>query len=136
MARKSKAVAVVEEVAVEAAVFPKTFESGVTIESVASGDAQHARDGGINLTVKFTHIPVEVPFTAHFNDTLDHGVWLYEEALKGIFGEVIPYDRPLPNIKDLQDELDKIWPDVVLGIATEEELSLAKALRIQIKAMS
>lgn len=136
MARKSKAVVVVEEVAVEAAVFPKTFESGVTVESVVSGDTQYTRDGGINLTVKFTHIPVEVPFTAHSNDPLDHGVWLYEEASKGVFGEVAPYDRPLPTLKDLQEELDKIWPDVVLGIATEDELSLAKALRIQIKAMS
>lgn len=139
MARKSKTVApVVEETVVEA-VFPKTFETAsgfiITIEDVKPG-AQYARDGGINLTVKFAHIPEEVPFTAHPDDPMEHGVWLFNEAVSGNYGEVLPYERPLPTAYDLQVELDKIWPDVVLGIATEDELSLAKALRIQIKAMS
>lgn len=134
MARKSKVV-IAKEAAVEA-VFPKTFDSGITIESVVSGNAQYTKDGGIDLVVKFAHITVEVPFSSHKKDDMEHGVWLFDQANAGAFGEVLPYDRPLPTLKDLQDELDKIWPDVVLGIATEEELSLAKALRIQIKAMS
>ena len=66
---------------------------------------------------------------------MDYGVWLHQQAVAGAFGTVAEYEKPLPTSQDLQEELDKIWPDIVLGIATEDELSLAKALRIQIKAM-
>lgn len=128
MARKKKVEAAVEPL------FPKTFDSGIVVESVK--DLKNHPSGVIDMTVMFKHLGFEVPFAAHNSDDMEHGRWLYEEALKGTFGDIAEYDRPLPTAHDLQVELDKIWPDVVLGTATDEELELAKNLRKQIKAMS
>lgn len=112
----------------------KSFDSGVVVQSVAN--PVHHGDGSIVMDVLFAHVGVVIPFAAHDEDEFEHGNWLYDEALKGTFGEVAEWDRPLPSAHDLQVELDKLMPDVILGIATEEEISLAKALRIQIKVMS
>ncbi|ATW58377.1 hypothetical protein CNR37_00170 [Pseudomonas phage ventosus] len=131
MARSKK----VKEATTVASEYPKVFDNGITIESVSS-TAKFLKSGDIDLTVKFSHLETEVPFTATATDPMEHGRWLYEQALAGKYGVVAEYERPLPTLLDLQEELDKIWPDVVLGIATEDELSLAKALRLQIKAMS
>lgn len=92
-------------------------------------------DGRVNLTVTFENIGT-VPFTASADDSESHGKWLYEEARKGTFGEIAPWERPLPTLQDLQEELDKIWPDIVLGVADEDTVELARNLRKQIKAMS
>lgn len=114
--------------------FLKTFDSGVKIVSVES--VKETKDG-YDISVEFEHLPgIKVPFHALSSDTEEHGRWLYKQAKAGKLGEVAPYERPLPTKEDLQAELDKLWPDVVLGIATDDELSLAKALRIQIKAMN
>jgi hypothetical protein len=111
------------------------FDNAIKVLSVSN--VKHHRDNSISMDVLFEHMSgTVVPFVAHPDDIEVHGRWLYEEALKGAFGEVAEYDRPLPTTQDLQEELDKLMPDVVLGIATEEEISLAKALRLQIKAMS
>lgn len=121
----------------EEAVAPKgvkVFDSGIVVQEVSN--PVHHGDGSITMDVLFAHVGVVVPFAAHPDDEFEHGRWLYEEALKGAFGEVAEWDRPLPTVYDLQVELDKLLPDVMLGIATEEEVSLAKALRLQIKAMS
>jgi hypothetical protein len=111
------------------------FDNAVKVLSVSN--VKHHRDNSISMDVLFEHMNgTVVPFVAHPDDVEVHGRWLYEEALKGTFGEVAEYERPLPSVTDLQEELDKLMPDVVLGIATEDEISLAKALRLQIKAMS
>lgn len=114
----------------------KTFDSGLHIKYVVEGSGKFLKDGSVNLTIRMSHLDMDIPFCAQPHDIHEHGRWLFEQALKGTFGEISEYERPLPTVFDLQEELDKIWPDVVLGIATEEELSLAKDLRLQIKAMS
>ncbi|WYW04297.1 tail fiber protein [Pseudomonas phage vB_PpuP-Kompost-2] len=98
-------------------------------------DPVATKDGMINLTVTFEGLG-KFPFTASQDDTEIHGLWLHGEALRGTFGPVAEYERPLPTLQDLQEELDKILPDVYLGLATSEEVELAKLLRIQIKAMT
>lgn len=112
----------------------KTFDNNITVLEVSN--PTHHGDGSITMNVLFKHIGIVIPFAAHPSDEFEHGRWLYEEAMKGTFGEIAEWDRPLPSVHDLQVELDKLMPDVMLGIATDEELSLAKALRLQIKAMS
>lgn len=125
------------EAAPAASKYLKTFENGfINVEYVVDGSCKFLKDGSIDMRVKMSHINEEIPFCAQPTDVHEHGRWLFEEASKGVFGDVAPYERTLPTVKDLQDELDKIWPDIVLGLATEEELSLARSLRIQIKAMS
>ncbi|WP_085589369.1 hypothetical protein [Pseudomonas sp. B14(2017)] len=94
------------------------------------------KDGtGIDLKVYFENLG-EVPFTAHPKDTMDHGRWLYEQANAGAFGPVADYERPDVTVDDLQADLDKLMPDVILGLATDDELSLAKNLRRTIKEMT
>jgi hypothetical protein len=118
----------------DASKYLKTFSNGVKIISVK--DVKNTKSSTYDMTVEFEHLPgTPVPFHATSDDTEEHGRWLFTEADKGTFGKAAEYERPLPTVEDLQSELDKLWPDVVLGIATEEELSLAKALRLQIKAM-
>lgn len=110
------------------------FDNGIII--VSASNPVFTKDAGITLDVVFKHMGEEaIPFHAHPDDAEPHGRYLYDEALKEVFGVVGEYERPIPTVHDLQVELDKLWPDVVLGLATEEELSLAKSLRIQIKAM-
>lgn len=135
MAKKKVVEAVVEAASTEPTVL-KTFESGYNVEYVVPGSCTYLKDGCVNMTIKMEHWPDEIPFAASPQDVMEHGRWLHEQALSGAFGEIAEWQKPLPTVQDLQEELDKIWPDVVLGIATEEELSLAKNLRIQIKAMS
>lgn len=107
------------------------------INVLAVSNLRYCKDGSVSMDVVFEHLgDISVPFVAHQYDTEVHGQCLYHEALKGTFGPIAEYERPMPTEHDLQIELDKLMPDVVLGIATEEEVSLAKALRIQIKAMS
>ncbi|AMR57325.1 hypothetical protein vB_PsyM_KIL1_0078 [Pseudomonas phage vB_PsyM_KIL1] len=114
----------------------KTFDKGLTVVSVVEGSCKFLKDGSIDMRIKMSHIEEEIPFCAQPTDVHEHGRWLFEQASSGAFGKVLPYERSLPTVVDLQEELDKIWPDIVLGLATEEELSLARSLRIQIKAMS
>lgn len=112
----------------------KSFKSGVVVQSVEN--LRHHGDGSVTMDVLFAHVGTVIPFAANPTDEHEHGKWLYEEALKGTFGDIAEYDRPLPTVHDLQVELDKLMPDIILGLADESEISLAKALRIQIKAMS
>lgn len=91
--------------------------------------------GHINMTVTFEGLGA-LPFSASPNDTEDHGRWLYSEALKGTFGEVAPYERPLPTVEDLQQDLDKFMPDILLGLATDQEIEVARLIRTKIKEMT
>lgn len=133
MARKKKEAVVETAPTIE---LNKEFDSGFKVKYVVEGSCSYMKDGEVQMTVRFDHIDEDLPFCATPNDSMEYGVWLHEQAVAGAFGVVAEYDRPLPTVADLQEELDKIWPDVVLGIATEDELALAKNLRIQIKAMS
>jgi hypothetical protein len=113
----------------------KEFEDKAKIEYVVAGSLKYVGDS-VAMTVKMGHMDTEIPFAAHADDPMEHGQWLYKEALAGTFGEITPYERPLPNAFDLQLELDKLMTDITLGLATEEELDLARNLRKQIKVMT
>jgi hypothetical protein len=93
------------------------------------------KDGTINLTVTLEGIG-KIPFTASQDDTEAHGLWLHAEALRGTFGAIQAYERPDVSVNDLQEELNKLMPDVLLGLATPEEQELARLIRIQIKEMT
>uniref|UniRef100_A0AAU6VXX3 Uncharacterized protein n=2 Tax=unclassified bacterial viruses TaxID=12333 RepID=A0AAU6VXX3_9VIRU len=133
-AKKTKVEAAVETVAVPK--YIKETDYNIHVEYVVEGSCQYLKCGAINMVVRFSHFPEDLPFCAQPTDIHEHGRWLFEQAEAGAFGPVAPWERPLPTLQDLQEELDKLMPDVVLGIATEDELSLAKSLRLQIKAMS
>lgn len=120
---------------------PKTFTGEVETEITSVTNLSMTKEGNILMTVKFSHtemfgITEAVPFLATPDDATEYGPWLHSEALKGSFGEVAPYERPDVTVEDLQAEFDKIWPDVMLGLADQATIDLAKNLRVQIKAMS
>ncbi|WYW04391.1 tail fiber protein [Pseudomonas phage vB_PpuP-Kurepalu-2] len=89
-----------------------------------------------DLTAEFADGHTEtMPFTADPWDTFgDHCPAIFEHAanMRGIK----EYERPAVTIEDLQAEFDKVWPDVMLGLADQATIDLAKNLRVQIKAMS
>ncbi|UAV89682.1 tail fiber assembly chaperone [Pseudomonas phage COT4] len=114
----------------------KTFPYGIHIEYVNAGTLRYCdKAETVTMTVKFSHLDFEVPFTASADDIYEHGRWLLEQAQAGAFGDITPYERPLPTSHDLQMELDKLMVDITLGLATEDELALARNLRKQIKVM-
>lgn len=43
-------------------------------------------NGTIDLIVKFSQFPEELPFTASPDDPEEHGRFLYAEAIKGTYG--------------------------------------------------
>lgn len=45
----------------------------------------------ILVTVKFAEFNEEMPFTATNYDNMSHGVYLYNCAKSGEFGEILPY---------------------------------------------
>lgn len=151
MARKSKAASAASEQTentvvetfqdhqdqVEKDKYLKMFDYGVHVEYVVKDSLRFCEKGDTaTMIVKFSHLDFEVPFTASAEDNYEHGRWLNEQALAGAFGEIAPYERPLPTAHDLQAELDKLMTDITLGLATDEELDLARNLRKQIKAMT
>lgn len=116
--------------------FPIQLGNGVTILA-----AKNPVWGDKNNTIINCVITIEgeliggrsdAPFTASPNDPMEHGRELFE-VLKGSAG---PWVRPDVTVEDLQAELDKIWPDIVLGLATPEQLDLARNLRKQITVMA
>lgn len=114
----------------------KTFPHGIHVEYVVAGTLRFCKDAEtVTMTVKFSHLDFEVPFTAAAEDIYEHTTWLHEQAMAGAFGEIAPFERPLPTSHDLQLELDKLMVDITLGLATEDELALARNLRKQIKVM-
>lgn len=126
-----------EEVKVDEKLYLKTFEGGIHVEYVLKGSLEHVNGGGcVKMTIKLSHMEEEIPFAANPNDVHDYGVWLYEQAMAGKLGKIKAYERPLPTAHDLQLELDALMTDITLGLATEEELDLARNLRKQIKVMT
>ncbi|WVS24507.1 tail fiber protein [Pseudomonas phage Psxphi15] len=121
----------------EPTTYLKTFPYGIHVEYIVAGSLRFCdKEETVTMTVKFSHLDFEIPFTASSEDTYEHGRWLCEQAKSGAFGEIKPFERPLPTAHDLQMELDKLMVDITLGLATEEELDLARNLRKQIKAMT
>ena len=55
----------------------------------------NAEKTAIELTVKFSHLDFEVPFTASPDDAESHGRALFSAAVAGDFGEVAPYVAPV-----------------------------------------
>lgn len=117
--------------------FPIEIETGATILGVESPEWANQEKTAINCIIEieggsFFTETTKVPFCAVPTDPMSHGRELFE-FLKV---SAAPYDRPLPTKQDLQDDFDAIWPDVLLGLADEKTIDLAKNLRVQIKAMS
>ncbi|ANU79115.1 hypothetical protein Andromeda_40 [Pseudomonas phage Andromeda] len=114
--------------------FPKEFDNGIIVEDIKSprwANREHTR-----LSCVATFSPGQVvPFGASLTDPEPHGRAIYDHILAGLAGKIAEYERPAVTKEDLQAELDKILPDVMLGLATPEEIELARNLRIQIKAM-
>lgn len=77
-----------------------------------------------------------IPFSSMPGDPDVPSQALYEAILRGQYGEPAPFERRAVTVQDLQEEFEKIWPDVALGLADSETIQLAKNLRLQIKAMS
>lgn len=51
-------------------------------------------ESSIDLTVKFSSIAEEIPFTAKFDDPAQHGRDLFVRAKNGEFGPIAPYKSP------------------------------------------
>jgi len=66
----------------------------LTFES-AHSPAYAAEDGScISLMVKFAEFNEELPFGATPHDPHDHGRNIYERAVAGEFGEIVPFVAP------------------------------------------
>jgi hypothetical protein len=117
--------------------FPYMMRSAAVIISAANPQWANEEKTRINMTLTFADADLgfhEMGFTACPNDSVEHGPLLYQWALDQ--GNIKPWERRDVSAVDLQQELDKLLPDVMLGLATPEEMELAKLLRIQIKAMT
>lgn len=118
--------------------FPYTETPGLTIEGIHSPrwtDREKIRIDCVLVTKEHGEIPfTSCPWDTHEN--LPHCPLIFEHLAQGHAGPVGEWDRPLPSVEDLQADLDKLMPDIVLGLATPEELELARLLRKQIKVMS
>lgn len=117
--------------------FPKDFTmlTVLNIENPRWTSKEHIQIN-VDLTVRFTDGRVDTfPFTScPFDNFSDHCAAIFEHAAQ--MSNVAEWARPEVTVADLQAELDKIWPDVVLGLADEKTVTLAKDLRTQIKVMS
>ncbi|AUV61701.1 tail fiber protein [Pseudomonas phage Henninger] len=118
--------------------FPTTFANGITVLAVENPQWATAEHIEINADVTFILSegadPVKLPYTSCPFDTFGpHCPAIFEHCATLQPAE---YERPAVTVDLLQAELDAIWPDVVLGLADEATLQLAKNLRVQIKAMS
>ncbi|UGL61144.1 putative tail fiber assembly protein [Pseudomonas phage Eisa9] len=110
--------------------FPYTTETGTVFTGVSDpvwADAGHTI---INCTLSTEQFG-DIPFTATTYDSMVYGPLLFD-MLKDTAAD---YVRPDVTIEDLQEQFDKIWPDVVLGLADQATIDLATNLRRQIKVM-
>lgn len=115
--------------------FPTTFDNGITVVGIRN--PQWADPESIRINVDVTFVlgteEAELPFTACPFDTFGPHCPAIFEHCAGL--DVAPYERPAVTAYDLQAQLDAIWPDVVLGLADEATVDLARNLRKQIKLM-
>jgi len=124
--------------------FPKTYSNDLTVLGAVAprwSDKEKIRID-CDLTILVVNANMEgyaetMPFTACPWDTFGpHCPEIFEYLAQGNAGPVAEWQRPDVTPHDLQVELDAIWPDIVLGIATPEQIDLAQNLRKQIKAMT
>lgn len=118
--------------------FPQTFNNGITVLAIASPQWATADHIEINANVTFIlaegAAPVTIPYTSCPFDTFGpHCPAIFEHCATL---QVAEYERPPVTVDLLQTELDAIWADIVLGLADQSTIDLAKNLRVQIKAMS
>jgi hypothetical protein len=66
----------------------------LTIESASSPQFADASGNVILLNVKFKEFEEVLPFHAMPNDSTEYGVELYNRAVAGEFGTVLPYVPP------------------------------------------
>lgn len=122
--------------------FPKSYDSGLTVVGVKNprwSDRENIRiDCELTILVVDTQTQEghteTMPFTACPWDTFgSHCADIFEHLAQGHEGPVGEWQRPPVTVHDLQEELDKLLPDILLGLSTPEEIELARLLRIQIK---
>lgn len=117
--------------------FPSTFDDGLSVLNIENprwADAEHIRIDA-DITFEFKDGRTEtVPFTSCPFDTFGSYCAAIFEHCATL--DVVEWERPTVTAHDLQVEFDKIYPDIVLGIADKATIELAKNLRVQIKAMS
>jgi hypothetical protein len=73
----------------------------LTIESVTNPVWNNAEHTQILLQVKFEEFEEILPFTATPYDVMPYGVFLFNNAKEGLYGEVapyVPYDPTQPDI--------------------------------------
>ncbi|WYW04245.1 tail fiber protein [Pseudomonas phage vB_PpuP-Kallioja] len=118
-------------------IFPYDLGNGLIIMKIEDPRWTNREKTRIDFDATFfrpdTLEQLKAPYTSCPNDPVDYCRALYAEALSMGPGE---WRRPDVTVEDLQMELDKLMPDVVLGLASPEEIDLARTLRNQIKAMS
>lgn len=70
----------------------------ITIESAHSPKWANAEQTMLDVTVKFSHLPHEVPFTATITANTDYGLKLFQRAVSGEYGIISPYvPTPIPE---------------------------------------
>lgn len=115
---------------------PKTFNNGITVVAIENPRWTNADQLEIDADVTFEFAQGDTitgPFTASPFDTFGpHCPEIFEHCANL---SVSPWVRPEVTVEDLQAQFDQIWPDVVLGLADQDTIDLAKNLRTQIKAM-
>lgn len=47
----------------------------------------------IHMIVKFAEFPEEFPFVAWEDDPEEHGRFLYNEAINGVYGPIVPFNQ-------------------------------------------
>ena len=96
--------------------FPIDLETGVALLAAKDPVWGNREQTYINCTVTLQGVifesPTEVPFTAAPWDTMQHGRDLFEHFKDS----AAPYERPEVTVEDLQQDLDKLMPDILLGL--------------------
>lgn len=111
-------------------------QDGLTIEGVHSPRWSNRERIQIDCTLVTKEFG-EIPFTAcPFDAFMKHPPLIFEHLAQGNSGPIGDWQRPDVQKEDLQDELDKLMPDILLNLASPEETELATLLRKQIKEMS
>lgn len=119
--------------------FPTTFENGLTVVDIQNPrwtDEESIRIE-VDVTFIFPEGPTEtLPFTSCPWDTFGTHCPAIFEHVSNHMPPPAPYERRDVTVGDLQADLDKLMPDIMLGLATEQEIELARLIRTQIKVMT
>lgn len=62
------------------------------IELVKSPAYMSEEGKHIHMIVKFAEFPDEFPFVAWVDDPEEHGRFLYNEAINGVYGPILPFN--------------------------------------------